>query len=182
MHTAGERQHTQGAIRFVELREHQHAIHIARVTTFETDAAARDLLAEHIDLLTDHIVHAPHQIASQPGPRVDRDHRRNVVGINPRHGLLFARTLHLQQGQNFVARQILRREHDPRGKRLEANLLIVATETLVLNVEFALFEPGLIMDAGLGDVRSAESQLGPSARSGATHRDRTAGTARRHRR
>src|SRR5262249_39032203 len=109
MHALSEAENSQRAVVRVQPAQHEDAFEIARIAAIEADVAAGDLLAEHFDLLTDHVVDRADDIASQALPGVDGDDGRNVRIVKLRSGRAGAGAFYLGDRQEFVARKILRR-------------------------------------------------------------------------
>ena len=129
---AGEGDHPQHATGFEEFGKHEQPIQIARLRTGEPDLPTDDLLREHLHLAANQIVDAPHDVTAQRRPRIDRQHRRKVIGVDLGSALAVCRLPDLGDRQDFKTGKILGRKLEPEVEPEEINLLIVAPRGLVL--------------------------------------------------
>ena len=134
MNPAAKGDGAQGGVSPVQFDQHHHAVQVAGVRRGEADAAFAHLQAEHVDLLTDDVIHGADDVPAQARPGVDREHRGNVLGVDGRPGAdVAAGPLDLGDGQRFVAAQILGGQQQLGVEPAELQRLFVAAAVLVLD-------------------------------------------------
>jgi hypothetical protein len=153
-------QAAQGTTRAVQRVQHEQVVQIARLLARQRDAPFHDPLAEHLDLLADHVVDGSHDIQAEPRPRIDRQQRRDVVVVQLRHRFALAGTLDPGDRQQLVSGQLVGRQGQAEIEVPQRHRLVVAARTLVRQRQFRADIAMLVRMLAAGDVRPPQRQIG----------------------
>ena len=143
----------QDTIGGVDLRQHVEPVRVAGFLAVQADAAVDQLLTEDVQLLAQHVVDGPHDLAAQGGPDIDGHDRRDVVLVQLRRGRAFAGPLDLGDRQNLVPGHVLGGEQQPHIQGPKLQVLIAAPAALVLDRDGVLLVAHVLSGIGLGHVR-----------------------------
>ena len=132
MNSLREGDHTHHGLGFQQLRQHHQPVEVAGFGTREANAPVDGLLGQHLHLAADEVVDAADDVETERLPGIDRQHRREKVGVDLGGGLAIGGAANLRDRQQFEARQILGGELERDIQPAELDLLVVAAGSVVL--------------------------------------------------